>query len=204
MERCLILHGTKLCQLLASRSVCKWRVQPRDSDLKERFLSFVCLFIYFFCHPHFSFFFSSYFFCYPNFFPSAFSHPHPPSAGIRSAYFRHPRKSVSSRVFQSKRRFFRRNYCILRIFFPRVTLLASSGQPQRQRFKKTSKTKTLNVQHTDVVRLDWNGDAIVAIVAEKWQRPFTPKGKFASSLHQWRSSWLRFRRWDITIQRLKS
>ena len=78
MEGCLILHGTKLCQLLASRSVCKWRVQPRDSDLKERFLSFVCLFIYFFCHPHFSFFFSSYFFCYPNFFPSAFFHPHFP------------------------------------------------------------------------------------------------------------------------------
>ena len=54
MERCLILHGTKLCQLLASRSVCKWRVQPCDSDLKERVISFVCLFIYFFCHPHFS------------------------------------------------------------------------------------------------------------------------------------------------------
>ena len=114
------------------------------------------------------------------------------------------RGNLFLRAFSSKRRFFRRNYCILRIFFPRVTLLASSGQPQRQRFKKTSETKTLNVQHTDVVKLDWNGDAIVAIVAEKWQRPFTPKRKFASSLHQWRSSWLRFRRWDITIQRLKS
>ena len=53
-----------------SRSVCKWRVQPCDSDLKERFLSFVCLFIYFFCHSHFSFF-PSYFFWYPHFF-----HPH--------------------------------------------------------------------------------------------------------------------------------
>ena len=93
MERCLILHGTKLCQLLASRSVYKWRVQPYDSDLKERFLPFVCssiyLFIYLVCHPHLSFF-SSYFFCYPHFFPFAFSHPHPPSAGIRSAFYRHP------------------------------------------------------------------------------------------------------------------
>ena len=36
---------------------------------------FVCLFLYFFCHPHFSFF-SSYFFCYPHSFPSAFFCPH--------------------------------------------------------------------------------------------------------------------------------
>ena len=98
MERCLILHGTKLCQLLASRSVCKWRVQPCDSDLKERFLSFVCLFIYFFCHPHFSFFFFFLLFLLSEFFsirifPSAFSHPHPPSAGIRSAFYSHPRKA---------------------------------------------------------------------------------------------------------------
>ena len=82
MERCLILHGTKLCQLLASRSVCKWRVQPRDSDLKERFLSFACLFIYFFCHPHFLFFFLLTFFVIRIFF-----HPHFP---IR---IRHPQVS---------------------------------------------------------------------------------------------------------------
>ena len=76
---------------LASRSVCKGRVQPCDSDLKERFFSLnVCLFIlFYFCHPHFSFFSSS-FFCYPHFFPSSFSHPHPPSVGIRSAFYRHP------------------------------------------------------------------------------------------------------------------
>ena len=60
-----------------------------------------CLFVYFidyyycfFCHSYFSFF-SSYLFCYPHFFSiriflSTFSHPHPPSAGIRSAFYRHP------------------------------------------------------------------------------------------------------------------
>ena len=104
------------------------------------------------------------------------------------------RGNLFHRAFSIKASVFQAYYCILRIFFGGVTLLASSGQPQRQRLKKTSKTKTLNLEHTDVVKLDWNGDAIVAIVAEKWQRPFTPKGKFASSLHQWRSSWLPFRR----------
>ena len=85
----------ELCQLLASRSECKWRVQPCDSYLKERFIFFiVCLFIlfyyYFFCHPHFSFFFSllfllsAFFFC-----PSAFFYPHFP---IR---IRHPQVSGS-------------------------------------------------------------------------------------------------------------
>ena len=71
-------------------------VKGPNSDLKERFVPLiVCLFIYcfFFCHPHFLIF-SSYFFCYPHFsiriFLSAFSHPHPPSAGIRSAFYRHP------------------------------------------------------------------------------------------------------------------
>ena len=79
---------------MASRSVCKWRVQPSDSDLKERFLSLiVCLFILlllllFFCHPHFSFFF------FLLFLLSAFSHPHPPSAGIRSAFYRRPVKTA--------------------------------------------------------------------------------------------------------------
>ena len=54
---------------MASRCVCKWRVQPCDSYLKERFLSLiVCLF-----YPHFSFFFfSSYFFVIRIF----FLHPH--------------------------------------------------------------------------------------------------------------------------------
>ena len=75
----------ELCQLLASRSECKWRVQPCDSYLKERFIFFiVCLFIlfyYYFFAIHISRFFSSYFFCYPHFFLSiriflsAFSHP---------------------------------------------------------------------------------------------------------------------------------
>ena len=67
----------ELCQLLASRSECKWRVQPCDSYLKERFIFFiVCLFIlfyYYFFAIHISRFFSSYFFCYPHFF---FVHPH--------------------------------------------------------------------------------------------------------------------------------
>ena len=87
---------TKLCQLLASCSVCKWGVQPCDSYLKERFLSLIdCLFFVI----RISRFCSSYFFCYPHFFTiriflSAFSHPHPPSAGIRSAFYRHPFSSA--------------------------------------------------------------------------------------------------------------
>ena len=84
----------ELCQLLASRSECKWRVQPCDSYLKERFIFFiVCLFIlfhYYFFAIHISRFFSSYFFCYPHFFcPSAFFYPHFP---IR---IRHPQVSGS-------------------------------------------------------------------------------------------------------------
>ena len=55
--------------------------QPCDRDLKEKFLSFVCLFIYF-CHPLFSFY-SFYFFWRL----SAFFHPHFP---IR---IRHPQVS---------------------------------------------------------------------------------------------------------------
>ena len=58
----------------------------------------VCLLFFFFA-IHVSRFFSSYFFCYPHFFSiriflSAFSHPHPPSAGIRSAFYRHPRDTT--------------------------------------------------------------------------------------------------------------
>ena len=57
------LQGTKLCHLLASSSVCKWRVH---SDLKERFLSFVCLFIIIFLPSAFIVFFLLLFF-YPHF-----------------------------------------------------------------------------------------------------------------------------------------
>ena len=52
------------------------RTQPCDRDLKERFLSFVCLFIFAIRIS--------------GFILSAFSHPHPPSAGIRSRFYRHP------------------------------------------------------------------------------------------------------------------
>ena len=55
-------------QLLASRSVYKWRVH---SDLKEKFLSFVCLFIFL---PSAFIVSSSYFFCYPHF-PIHIRHP---------------------------------------------------------------------------------------------------------------------------------
>ena len=66
---------------LASRSVCKGRVQPCDSDLKERFLSLnVCLFIlfYFIFAIRISRYFPLPFFCYPHFFQSAFFYPHFP------------------------------------------------------------------------------------------------------------------------------
>ena len=127
MERCLILHGTKLCQLLASRSVCKWRVQPRDSDLKERFLSFVCLFIYFFCHPHFSFFFLLTFFVIRIFF-----HPHPPSAGIRFAFYRHP--SYASLNFHGWLHFWKhlRQFCWRK--FMKVKLKAKWREKSLTRF----------------------------------------------------------------------
>ena len=67
-------------KITVSPSVCKWRVQPCDSDLKQRVLSFICLFVSLFCcHPHFSRFFSLLLFCYPHFsihiFLSSFSHP---------------------------------------------------------------------------------------------------------------------------------
>ena len=56
---------------------------------------FILFYYYFFCHPHFSFFFLLTFFVIRIFFSiriflSALSHPHPPSAGIRSAFYRHP------------------------------------------------------------------------------------------------------------------
>ena len=64
---------------------------------------FVCLFIYLFCHPHFVVF-SFLLFLLPAFFSiriflSAFSHPHPPSADIRSAFYRHPAKIYSALSF---------------------------------------------------------------------------------------------------------
>ena len=67
-----------------------WKAQPRDRDLKERFLSFVCLFIFAIRFSRFILF--TFFGVLPHFsihsFPSAFSHSHPPSAGIRSAFYR--------------------------------------------------------------------------------------------------------------------
>ena len=74
-----------------------WQRLKRKISFLNRL--FVCLF--FFCHPHFSFF-PSYFFCYPHFFPSAFFHPHPPSAGIRSAFYRHPFEPRYCLIFNSK------------------------------------------------------------------------------------------------------
>ena len=90
----------ELCQLLASRSECKWRVQPCDSYLKERFIFLiVCLFIlfyYYFFAIHISCFFPSYCFCYPRFFfPSAFFYPLFPSA---SAIRRYPVRVLQTPV----------------------------------------------------------------------------------------------------------
>ena len=60
----------------------------------ERKISFLnCLFVYFvifFLLSTFLVFFLVTFFVIRIFFPSAFSHPHPPSVGIRSAIYRHP------------------------------------------------------------------------------------------------------------------
>ena len=85
------ITGYKITVSTIGITVCKWRVQPCDSDLKERFSFLNCLFDYFvifFIAIHISRFFSSYFFCYPHFFfPSAFFHPHFP---IR---IRHPQVS---------------------------------------------------------------------------------------------------------------
>ena len=74
------ITGYKITVSTIGITVCKWRIQLSDSDLKERFLSLiVCLFIYFFfCHPHFSFFFFLLFLLSAFFFPSAFFHPHFP------------------------------------------------------------------------------------------------------------------------------
>ena len=79
-ELCVLISVTLMTGIAGHNTVptiditfCMWRVQPCDSDLKERYFNLiVCLFIlFFFCHPHCSFF-SSYFFCYPHF----FFHPH--------------------------------------------------------------------------------------------------------------------------------
>ena len=63
----------------------------------ERKISFLCLFVYLFIFflPFAFLVFSFLLFLLSAFFsirifPSAFSHPHPPSAGIRSAFYRHP------------------------------------------------------------------------------------------------------------------
>ena len=78
----------RLCQLLASRSVCNWRVQPCDSYLKERFLSLiVCLFVFFFSLSAFLVVFILTFFVIRIFFPSVFFNPHFP---IRIRHRRYP------------------------------------------------------------------------------------------------------------------
>ena len=67
-------------------------------QLLERKMSFLFLFVYYYYYyflPSAFLFFFFLLFCYPHFFSiriflSAFSHPHPPSAGIRSAFYRHP------------------------------------------------------------------------------------------------------------------
>ena len=112
------LQGTKLCQLLASRSVCEWRVQPCDSDLKERLLSLiVSVFVFFFfCHPHFSFFLS-YFFLLSTFFSiriflSSFSHPHPSSA------IRVLQTPVHDCMLKWKIRVVVQLYCLSKLCFP--------------------------------------------------------------------------------------
>ena len=67
------ITGYKITVSTIGITVCKWRIQLSDSDLKERFLSLiVCLFIFFFFAIHISRFFSSYSFCYLHF----FFHPH--------------------------------------------------------------------------------------------------------------------------------
>ena len=87
------ITGYKTVPTLVSRSGCKWRVQPCDSDLKERFLSFVCLFIYYYYYYYYYFairisrFFPLTFFVIRVFFSSAFFYPHFP---IR---IRHPQVS---------------------------------------------------------------------------------------------------------------
>ena len=78
------ISGYKITVSIIGITFCMWRVQPCDSDLKEKFLSLiVCLF-----YPHFSFFFLlPTFFVIRIFFPSAFFYPHFP---IR---IRHPQVS---------------------------------------------------------------------------------------------------------------
>ena len=66
---------------------------------KDFFPLFVCLLFNFFLPSAFLFFFLLTFFVIRIFFSiriflSAFSHPHPPSAGIRSAFYRHPVKTA--------------------------------------------------------------------------------------------------------------
>ena len=77
------ISGYKITGSIIGITFCMWRVQPCDSDLKEKFLSLiVCLF-----YPHIFFFFLLTFFVIRIFFPSAFFYPHFP---IR---IRHPQVS---------------------------------------------------------------------------------------------------------------
>ena len=69
---------SNLCQLLTTSSVHEGPNHVTEPWKKDFFPLFVCLFVYF-CHRHFSFY--SF-----RIFPSAFSHPHPRSASVRSVH----------------------------------------------------------------------------------------------------------------------
>ena len=76
-----------MCLLLTKRSVHDGPITTHDIYLKERFLSFIFLFVLsFFCYLHFLVFFFS-FFGLSAFFPSAFYYP---NFSIR---IRHPQVS---------------------------------------------------------------------------------------------------------------
>ena len=72
----------------------KLRVQLCDSYLKERFLSFFCLFNYFFFAIRISRFFLLTFFVIRIFFPSAFFYPHFPISA--SAIRRYPVRALQT------------------------------------------------------------------------------------------------------------
>ena len=61
---------------------------PTTRQRLERKISFICLFIHS-CRSLFSFYSFYFFLASFRIFPSAFSHSHPPSAGIWSASYRH-------------------------------------------------------------------------------------------------------------------
>ena len=107
----------------------------------ERKISFLCLFVYLFI------FFAiriSRFFLFTFFvmriFPSAFSHPHPPSAGIRSTFYRHP-------------------HVIAFLAFRRQYSQALLKPPVFKRLRFTN-TQNMNVIHYTGFRTNWRKFAI--------------------------------------------